>query len=63
MRGTKCAPHYILEVPAGEQVVIRQRFFDLEEDPKAPYFGEGFEKIFADRIQETDDFYKKVIFV
>ena len=62
-RGTKCAPHYVLEVPSREQVVLRLRFFANNEEPEAPYFGEGFDQIFADRIKETDDFYSAVSFI
>ncbi|XP_072013161.1 uncharacterized protein [Amphiura filiformis] len=60
-RGTKCAPHYTVEVPSREQVTLRVRFYANEEDPKAPYFGEGFDKIFEDRIQETNVFYNEII--
>lgn len=58
-RGTKVAPHYILEVPAGEERSVRVRFFTEEEDPKE-YFGEAFDAVFDLRIKETDEFYDSV---
>ena len=61
-KGTKCAPYYTVEVPSRGQVTLRVRFFENDEDPKAPYFGEGFDKIFEDRIHETDQFYEEVSF-
>ncbi|XP_071946458.1 uncharacterized protein [Antedon mediterranea] len=61
-RGTKCAPLYKLEVPAGEERTVKVRFMALDEDPgEGMYFGEVFDKIFKDRIQEADDFYSKII--
>ena len=59
-RGTKCAPHYVLEVPAGEKAVVRSRFFAESEDP-GTYFGEeAFDAVFEARIKETDQFYNQV---
>ncbi|XP_070573177.1 uncharacterized protein [Ptychodera flava] len=58
--GTKVAPHYILHVPAGESVTIRQRFFDKAEDPAEPYFGPKFEEIFEMRKKETDEYYETI---
>jgi Mannosylglycerate hydrolase MGH1-like glycoside hydrolase domain/Glycosyl hydrolase family 63 C-terminal domain len=54
--GTKTAWHYVLDVPAGGEIVIRLRLFaDAEADGKG--FGEEFEHTFARRIWEADEFY------
>src|SRR6202451_635697 len=54
--GTKAAADYTLTVPAGGQAVVRLRLFAENQTPAKP-FGVEFEKIFADRIRETDEFY------
>ncbi|HVP28720.1 MAG TPA: glucosidase [Myxococcota bacterium] len=59
-RGTKAAPHYVLEVPAGRSVVLRVRLFSEAEAPRQP-FGAAFERVFADRIAETDEFYDRTL--
>ena len=60
-RGTKCAAHYILDLPPGEEAVIRTRFFTKDEDPSGTYFGkEAFDDVFKLRKQETDEFYSTV---
>lgn len=58
-RGTKVAPHYILEIPGGEERTVRVRFFTEDEDPKE-YFGDAFEAVFDLRIKEADEFYDSV---
>jgi hypothetical protein len=54
--GTKAAAHYVLEVPAGRSRTIRLRLSAVSE--KEP-FG-SFEKAFADRIAEADEFYARI---
>ncbi|MBW4628583.1 MAG: glucosidase [Brasilonema octagenarum HA4186-MV1] len=60
MVGTKAAPHYCLEVPAGEEVTVRLRLFAEQEASEQP-FDENFEQIFQQRIRETQEFYEKHI--
>ena len=56
-KGTKVAAHYPLEVEGGKEVVIRMRLTSKAFDAKTTPFGQEFDTIFADRIQEADDFY------
>lgn len=56
MVGTKAAAHYRLEIPAGEEVTIRLRLFAENEAPQQP-FDEDFERIFQQRIRESEEFY------
>lgn len=58
MVGTKAAAHYHLEIPPGEEVTIRLRLFAEEEAPQQP-FDQDFERIFQQRIDETEEFYQK----
>ena len=55
--GTKAAAHYLLDVPAGGSSVVRVR---LSANPKANSFGESFERTFAARIADADEFYKRI---
>ncbi len=54
--GTKAAAHYQLEIPAGGSRVVRLR---LSKDPAADAFS-NFDKIFAARITEADEFFDRV---
>jgi len=54
--GTKVAPHYILDIPAGKSVTVRMRVSAQSEAPKQA-FGKEFEQVFAQRIRDTDEFY------
>ncbi len=54
--GTKAAFYYVLTVPAGESAVVRLRLFSLDQTPAAP-LGEEFERLFALRLQEAEEFY------
>jgi hypothetical protein len=58
MIGTKAAANYRLEIPAGEEVTIKLRLFAEDEAPQQP-FDEDFDLIFQQRIDETEEFYKK----
>jgi Glycosyl hydrolase family 63 C-terminal domain len=55
--GTKAAAHYRLNVPAGGTVTVKLRLTTGEEKP----FGREFDRTFAKRIEEADEFYKSVI--
>lgn len=54
--GTKAAFHYVLEVPAGGSVVLPLRLFSEAQVPEA-LFGEAFDQVFSQRIEEADAFY------
>ena len=54
--GTKAAAHYRLEVPAGGSKVVRLR---LSAKPAPEPFG-PFDKIFAARLDEADEFYNRI---
>jgi hypothetical protein len=55
-RGTKAAPHYILDVPAGGEAIVRLRLTCEAEAPATP-FGSEFEALFEHRRRESDEFY------
>ncbi len=57
--GTKAAARYVLSLDAGEMRVVRLRLrpATLEASP----FGSEFDRTFADRIREADEFYATVI--
>ncbi|MEW6321124.1 MAG: glucosidase [Acidobacteriota bacterium] len=57
--GTKAAAHYELTVPAGGAVVVRLRL--LDRAPAAGEFGEGFDRMVAERRAEADEFYDTVV--
>jgi hypothetical protein len=58
-RGTKAAVHYELSLGAGETVVIRLRLTDSDLKGKDAFA--EFDKTFALRQREADDFYATVI--
>jgi hypothetical protein len=53
--GTKTAAHYQLDVPAHGEVVIRMRLF--AEGQRQSITRAEFDRVFADRIRETEEFY------
>jgi len=55
-RGTKAAPHYVLNVPAAGEVVVRLRLCAAEH-VVTKAFGPQFDRIFAERIADADAFY------
>ncbi|MFZ0634030.1 MAG: hypothetical protein WA755_14800 [Candidatus Acidiferrales bacterium] len=60
--GTKAAAHFPFEIPAGGSVSIRLRLTDRQTaaaGTAAQSFGD-FEKIFAQRQQEADEFYGRL---
>ena len=54
--GTKAALHYVLTVPAGGERVVRLRLRQADR-AGTPAFGAAFERTFASRIEEADEFY------
>src|SRR5712691_7823615 len=60
--GTKAAAHYPLTVGSGETVTVRLRFTDRTAASGAEnLLGKDFDRIFADRRREADEFYASVI--
>src|SRR4030095_13292928 len=57
--GTKFAPHYILEVGAGESQVVRLRLSAKTATESKNAFG-AFDEIFTKRIAEADEFYHAI---
>jgi hypothetical protein len=69
--GTKASALYRLRIEAGKSATLRLRLTDqeprvvrnsaprlvLDGEPKIPVFGPAFEKVFADRRAEADEFY------
>ena len=58
--GTKACAPYRLEVPPGGDITLRFRLSAEDEAPAEPFGGE-FERVFADRIREADDFYSALL--
>ncbi len=58
--GTKACALYRLVVPAGDGITLRLRLYAEDEAPKEP-FGDGFDRVFADRIREADDYYSVLL--
>jgi len=60
--GSKAALHYTLRIPAGGESEIRLRLAQHREvyKPEAS-LGPAFDKVFASRIQEADEFYDEII--
>ena len=56
--GTKAATHYLLEVPAGETVAVKLRLSPSVTGEAA--VGPVFDRIFAERQREADEFYASV---
>ncbi|KIC93812.1 MGH1-like glycoside hydrolase domain-containing protein [Flavihumibacter solisilvae] len=59
-QGTKVAGHYRVNIGAGQSSVIRLRLARKEPGQNENPFGEKFDKVFADRLSEADEFYKSV---
>src|SRR5436190_5023970 len=57
--GTKAALHYVLRLPAGAAHTVSLRLFAEKETPVNP-LGSLFEKTFATRIAEADEFYRTI---
>ena len=59
-RGTKCTAQYVLEVGAGEEAVVKVRFFTNDEDPGEYFSKAAFDDVFERRKTEADEFYSTV---
>jgi hypothetical protein len=59
-RGTKAAPWFRFDVPAGASVEIRLRLVESSTAPRA-FFGDAFDETFAARIREAEGFYASII--
>jgi Mannosylglycerate hydrolase MGH1-like glycoside hydrolase domain len=59
-QGTKVAAHYRVEVGAGQSEVIRLRLASSTPSRQQDPFGKNFDKVFADRLREADEFYRSV---
>ena len=57
--GTKAAPYFHFQIAAGESVEVHCRLSAEDEHPSQP-FGAGFDKVFAQRIRETETFYQNL---
>jgi hypothetical protein len=55
--GTKAAARYQFDLAGGGSAVIRLRL--TLEEPKPTLLGEEFDRIFANRISEADEFYER----
>ncbi len=58
--GTKAAAHYVLDVPAGRSAVVCLRLCADGVVAPAP-FGAEFDRVFATRQEEADEFYDSVV--
>jgi hypothetical protein len=58
--GTKAAPRYVLNVPSGGSQTIRLRLHAADETPAQP-LGKDFDRVFAARIHDADQFYDSVL--
>ena len=57
--GTKAAAHYRITLGSGETVTVRLRLSNVPSSGEP--FGEMFDKLFAQRIREADEFYSTAI--
>jgi hypothetical protein len=58
--GTKVAAYHGLEIAPGASVTLRLRLSSAEEAPKDA-FSSDFDRIFKDRIAESDEFYAQLL--
>ena len=56
--GTKASPCYVLNMGAGETAVIRLRLTKADTVQESPF--QDFDKVFAQRLEEADDFYMSI---
>ena len=59
-KGTKASAHYQMEIGAGQTSVVRVRLTKNPYELKGDFFGRGFEKVFADRLNEANEFYQSI---
>src|SRR3989441_6942071 len=60
-KGTKAAAHYESEIGAGQTVTVRLRLTDIDFSGVAAAAFDGFDRLFAIRQREADEFYAGVI--
>jgi hypothetical protein len=58
--GTKAAAHYRLSLPPGDEITLCLRLFAETEAPRT-LFGKAFDRIFAARMREADEFYGTIL--
>ncbi len=58
--GTKVAAYYKLEIPTGQEVVLRLRLSNQQLSPQKN-LGQEFDDVFAARRREADEFYAALI--
>ncbi len=61
LTGTKASAHYLLQLKPHEETVIRLRLRNSAIGAAETPFGPEFDKIFAARKTEADDFYKEIL--
>lgn len=59
-KGTKASAHYRSTVAAGESIVVRLRLSRDSVDLKGYPFGESFDRVFAERLRDADEFYRSI---
>ncbi len=59
--GTKCAAYYLLVVPPNQTMEVRCRLSGSGLVSQESAFGDSFQRIFADRQREADEFYEQLI--
>jgi hypothetical protein len=63
-KGSKCAGHYLLSIPAHDETVVRLRLYPGGEASAEPFSEDpetGFDATVAKRVVEADEFYASVI--
>jgi hypothetical protein len=60
-RGTKAAAHYQLDVAVGQSVSLRLRLTNLDFSSAGKSAFDGFDRLFALRQREADEFYSTII--
>lgn len=60
-RGTKVAPYYLLEVPAGDERVLRCRLMAEDEIVSEPFAERNFGAVIQNRLKEANQFYNVAI--
>ena len=59
-KGTKASAHFQGDVATGQTAVIKLRLCKIPSPLKDSLFGKAFDKIFADRLAEANEFYKSI---
>ena len=59
LEGTKAAPHYVLNVGAGETKIVRLRLARTSDKTETKPFA-NFDAVFAARLKEADEFYASI---